>query len=144
MNAPVRLNWMRVMYAANVVGAGVPGFLIVFFPRFAQTYMFGAVAQDGLLFGVTGSVWLAIGLLSMLGLFYPRPLVGIFMVQIVYKSIWIATVGIPLSLQGDPRALPFVISFALVTAGFVYAVPFRALFARAPSTQVASEGLEAR
>ncbi len=118
------------MYAANVVGAGVPGFLVVFFPQFAQAYMFGAVTQDGLLFGVTGSVWLAIGLLSALGLLYPLPLVGIFMVQIVYKTLWIATVGIPLSLQGDPRALPFVIFFALITVGFVYAVPFGALFAR--------------
>ena len=92
--------------------------------------MFGAVVQDGLLFGVTGSVWLALGLLSVLGLFYPLSLVSIFMVQIVYKVIWITAVGIPLTLQGDPRALPFVIFFALVAAGFAYAVPFRYLFGR--------------
>lgn len=133
MNRPVRLTWIRVMFAANIIGGGIPGFLVTFFPEFAERAMFGAVAQDGLLFGVTGSVWLAIGLLSALGLVYPLQMIGVFMVQIVYKTIWILTVGIPLSLQGDPRALPFVIFFALVTAGFIYAVPFRYLFTREAS-----------
>jgi hypothetical protein len=128
MNAPARLTWMKFMYAANVVGAGVPGFLVTFFPESAETYLFGAVAQDSLLFGVTGSIWFAIGLISAFGLRYPLPLAAIFLVQIVYKAVWIAAVGIPLSLQGDPRALPFVIFFALVAAGFAYAVPFRYLF----------------
>ena len=81
MNRPVRFTWIRVMYAANIIGGGVPGFLVTFFPEFAERSMFGAVAQDGLLFGVTGSVWLAIGLLSALGLFYPLPLIGVFMVR---------------------------------------------------------------
>lgn len=130
MNHPVRFTWIRVMYAANIVGAGIPGFLVTFFPQFAETYLFGAVAQDGLLFGVTGSVWLAIGLLSALGLFYPLALVSIFMVQIVYKVIWILAVGLPLTFQGDPHALPFVVFFALVAVGFAYAVPFRYLFGR--------------
>ena len=128
--ALVRLNWIRYMYLGNIVGAGVPGFLVTFFPRFAETYLFGAVAQDGMIFGVAGSIWFAIGLLSALGLRYPLPFVSIFMVQIVYKTVWILAVGLPLSVQGDPRALPFVVFFALVTAGFVYAVPFRYLFAR--------------
>lgn len=128
MNSPVRFTWIHMMYAANIVGAGIPGFLVTFFPRFAERFMFGAVAQDGLLFGVTGSVWLAIGLLSALGLRYPVKLVSIFVVQIVYKVIWILAVGIPITLQGDPRAFPFVAFFALVAAGFAYAVPFRYLF----------------
>lgn len=130
MNTPIRLTWIRVMFAADIVGAGIPGFLVTFFPGFAERVMFGAVAQDGLLFGVTGSVWLAIGLLSALGLVYPLPLIGIFMVQIVYKVIWITAVGIPSTLQGDPRALPFIIFSALISAGFIYAVPFRVLFTR--------------
>ena len=130
MNAPVRLTWMRVMYTTNIVGAGVPGFLVTFFPGLAERHMFGAVAQDGMLFGVTGSVWLAIGLLSVLGLRYPLELAGIFLVQIVYKTVWILAVGLPLSLQGDPRALPFVLFFALISIGFAYAMPFRRLFGR--------------
>ncbi len=130
MNSPIRLTWIRVMYAANIVGAEILGFLVTFFPGFAERVLFGVVAQDGLLFGVTGSVWLALGLLSALGLVYPLPLIGVFIVQIVYKTFWVVAVGIPLSLQDDPRALPFVIFFALVAAGFAYAVPFRYLFGR--------------
>ena len=134
--ALVRLNWIRYMYLGNIVGAGVPGFLVTFFPRFAETYLFGAAPQDRMIFGVAGSIWLAIGLLSALGLRYPLPFVSIFMVQIVYKVIWILAVGLPLTLQGDPRALPFVIFFVLVTAGFVYAVPFRYLFGQGAAVSV--------
>lgn len=35
MNHPVRLTWIRVVYAANIVGAGIPGFLVTFSPGFA-------------------------------------------------------------------------------------------------------------
>lgn len=136
MNSPIRLTWIRVICAANIVGAGISGFLVTFFPRFSKTYLFGAVVQDGSLFGVTGSIWLAISLLFGVGLFYPLPLIGVFMVQIVYKVIWIPSVSIPLTLQGDPRALPFVFFFALVAAGFVYPVPFRYLFGRLEEVQV--------
>lgn len=79
---------------------------------------------------MTGSFWLAIGLLSALGFFYPLSPVSIFMVQIAYKFIWILAVGLPLTLQGDPRALQFVVFFAPVAVGFAYAVPFRYLFGR--------------
>lgn len=79
----VRWTWLRVMYAANIVGAGVPGFLVTFFPGFSEAYLFGGAAQDGLIFGVTGSVWLAIGALSALGLRYPVRLSSLFLVQII-------------------------------------------------------------
>ena len=125
-----KLAWMRLMFAANVVGAGVPGFLVTFLPGFAQRYLFDGVAQDGLVFGVTGSVWLAIGLISILGLRNPAPFAGVFLVQIVYKTVWITLVGLPLMAQGDERAAFFVVFFALVTLGFALAVPWGLLLRR--------------
>lgn len=124
-----RLRWMRVMFAANVLGAGIPGFLVTFFPTFSAQVLFGGVIQDGLIFGVTGSLWFAIGLLSLCALRNPLPFVGIFAVQIIYKLVWIGVVGIPLSLAGDPRALPFTLFFALVVVGFGFALPLRYLLA---------------
>ena len=131
MISPRKLAWMRLMFAANVLGAGIPGFLVTFFPDFAQRYMFGGAAQDALVFGVTGSVWLAIGLISLLGLRYPAQFAGIFLVQIVYKTVWITLVGLPAVAAGDERAPFFVVFFALVTLGFAFAVPWRQQF-RAP------------
>jgi len=102
--------------------------LVTFFPGFAQRYLFDGAAQDGLVFGVTGSVWLAIGLISLLGLRYPAQFAGIFLVQIVYKTVWLIVVGLPAFAAGDERATFFVVFFALVTVGFAFAVPWRQLF----------------
>ena len=131
MITPRKLLWMRLMFAANVVGAGVSGLLVTFFPGFARQYLFDGVAQDGLVFGVTGSVWFAIGLISILGLRNPVPFAGVFLVQIVYKTVWISLVGVPLMASGDERAGFFVVFFALVTLGFAFAVPWSLLFRKA-------------
>lgn len=133
MITPRKVTWMRLMFAANIIGAGVPGLLVTFFPGFAREYLFDGVAQDGLVFGVTGSVWLAVGLISILGLRNPVPFAGIFMVQVVYKTVWITLVGLPAVAAGDERAAFFVVFFALVTLGFAFAVPWSLLFRRAVS-----------
>ena len=122
-----KLAWMRLMFAANVVGAGVPGLLVTFFPTFAQRYLFDGVAQDDLVFGVTGSAWLAVGLISILGLRNPAPFAGVFVMQIVYKTVWISLVGLPAMSSGDERAAFFVFFFALVTVGFAFAAPWSRL-----------------
>ena len=122
-----KLAWMRLMFAANVVGAGVPGLLVTFFPGFARQYLFDGVAQDGLVFGVAGSVWLAVGLISTLGLRNPVAFAGVFVVQIVYKTVWISFIGLPAMASGDERAAFFVFFFALVTVGFAFAAPWSLL-----------------
>ncbi len=126
-----KLTWMRLMFAANVVGAGIPGLLVTFFPGFARQYLFDGVAQDGLVFGVTGSVWLAVGLISILGLRNPVPFTGVFLVQIVYKTVWITLIGLPAMASGDERAAFFAWFFALVTVGFAFAVPWSLLLRKA-------------
>ena len=128
-----QLNVIRAVFAVNILSAGVPGFLIVFFPAFAEANVLGAT-QDLFTTGIAGSVWLAIGVLSVAGLFYPLQLAPIFLVQIIYKSVWIVAVALPLA--GDARALPFIIFFALAVALFIYAVPFRALFGRPAQASV--------
>ena len=107
-----QLNVLRAAFAVNIVAAGVPGFLIVFFPAFAEANVLSAT-QDLFTMGIAGSVWLAIGTLSVLGLFYPLQLAPIFLIQIVYKSVWIVAVALPLLAAGDARTLPFIVFFAL-------------------------------
>ena len=111
-----RLSWM---YAANILGAGVPGGVMIGMPEWALENMF-AGTQDPAMFGMTGAIWLAIGIGSAIGLRYPTLMKGIFVIQMVYKLIWIMTVAIPLMLQGDFNVVPMAIFFALVIAGFGY------------------------
>ena len=93
--------------------------------------------------GIAGSVWLAIGLLSAVGLARPAQIAPILLIQIVYKSVWIVAVALPLLATGDPRALPFVVFFALAIALFAWALPFRALFGRGAAAPVGAVGSSA-
>lgn len=111
--AGVRLGWMRLMYGLNVFLAGVPGLVVLFGPESAMS----SVPQDRLYFGVLGSVWLAIGVLSVFGLRNPLRFAAVFVVQIFYKTIWLAFVLLPLILAGGFRA-----DAAVVTAIFVLAI----------------------
>lgn len=100
-------------------------------PTWAMDSMFGG-AQDRIVFGMTGAIWLAIGLVSLVGLRHPVPLAGIFVVQIVYKSIWIAAVAGPLLAAGDRtgEVLSYVVFFGLVVVLWLAAVPFATLVRR--------------
>ena len=123
-----RWGWMRFMYGLNVLAAGVPGLVILFGP---ESFM-SSVTQDRLYFGVLGSIWLAIGLLSVLGLRNPLQFSAIFPLQVVYKSLWFGVVLLPLAVAGNLRfdALPLVIFFALAIAVGLVATPYTYLFGR--------------
>lgn len=123
-----RWGWMRAMYGINVLAAGVPGLLILFGPD----SLMSSVTQDRLYFGVLGSVWLAIGVLSAFGLRRPLQFSAIFLVQIVYKSLWFGVVLLPLAVTGGLRfdAVPLVIFFALAIAVCLVATPYQYLFGR--------------
>lgn len=123
-----RWGWMRFMYGLNVLAAGVPGLVILFGP---ESFM-SSVTQDRLYFGVLGSVWLTIGLLSIVGLRNPLQLSAIFPLQIFYKSLWFGIVLLPLAIAGELRfdAVPLIVFFALAIAVCLIATPYGYLFGK--------------
>lgn len=127
----IRWCWLRGMDAANVVAAGIPGALIVVAPGWARENMFGAT-QDPVTFGMLGAIWLAIGLLSIVGLRHPVPLAGIFAIQIVDKSVWLAAVALPRLVGGDRLGdvVPFSIFFGVVVACWLVGAPLAHLMGR--------------
>lgn len=110
------LKWA---YTGNILLAGIPGAVMIGLPEWARANMF-AGTQDPAMFGMTGSIWLAIGLGSMIGLRNPQLMKGIFFVQILYKTIWVLTVALPLLLQGNMTVVPMAIFFVLAILGFSY------------------------
>lgn len=85
---------LKFMYFINVLGAGIPGFLIVFFPDFAEKYILWP-GQDLAVMAIVGSIWLSIGLVSVLGIFAPYRFLPVFLVQLIYKSIWLLSYILP-------------------------------------------------
>ncbi len=123
---------MKVLFFANILWAGVPGLLITFFPKFAQSqmlpHMVGSVPQDMMTVRILSSIWLAVGLVSLFGLFNPLPVAGVFVVQTIYKVVWIGVAVLPALLQGETRALPLAIGFVIMIVGFAFAIPWSYLF----------------
>ncbi|MEM9774047.1 MAG: hypothetical protein AAF902_05670 [Chloroflexota bacterium] len=110
---------LRIMFAINLLGGGVPGAVMILAPTWALSNMF-AGTHDPAIFGMTGAIWFAIGIVSILGLFQPNQMKSVFILQMIYKSIWVSAVAIPLMLAGNMTVLPMAIFFVLVVLGWGY------------------------
>ncbi|MEO0605685.1 MAG: hypothetical protein AAF211_29905 [Myxococcota bacterium] len=132
----IRFFGARVMFGANVLGAGVPGLIITAFPHFARTEFFQNDPEP-LTFGMLGAIWLSIGIVSVFGLRDPERFLGVFAVQAVYKTIWVLT-GATALWNVHPEAPAYGIGFGLLAIGFAGAL-MQAW--RRPGSVVTSQGV---
>jgi hypothetical protein len=130
--AAKREQWMRALFAANVAAAGGAGLLVLAAPERARRVLFGGARQDPMTLGVTGSVWLALGLLSAFALRNPRPFAGVLAVQALSTSAWLLSALPRLLRAGERKQLPTAGLFALWDAAALTVLPWRELFGRRP------------
>lgn len=113
---------MRLVYVYNILGAGVVGVVVLLAPRIAAGRIFaGAVTLDAST-SILGSIWLAVGVVSVLGLVFPAEMSAVFLVQLVYKSVWLLGVALPAIVTGKGRSIPPVM--AILFAVWVVVLPF--------------------
>lgn len=100
--------WLRAAYGANIViltpvllglallknGPGVPA-------------LGGAITESEGLRLLVASLWGAILLLSMAGLFAPRLFWPVLLLQVVYKSAWLLIYVLPLWRTSGAAAVPW-------------------------------------
>jgi hypothetical protein len=127
----VRVGWLKAMYLWTIVGAGGFGLLILFLPSMVES-VFGLPAQDPFLRGIIGSLYVAFGILSILGLRSPLKLVPVLFLQLCYKLIWFLAVLLPRLLGGQLPSHAMMLSLIFVTyvVGDLIAIPFSQLFAK--------------
>jgi len=121
----VRWSWLRGMYIYTIVGAGAFGLGILAVPSFMRS-TFGWPTQDPITFGVSGSVYLAFALLSILGLRAPLKFSPLLLLSLCYKVVWFAAVFVPLLITGNfPQyGFLYVAIFASYVIGNLIAIPF--------------------
>lgn len=133
------IKWgrLRFMYWYTIIGAGGFGLGIILIPDKMKS-MFGWPDQDPIIYGITGSVFLAFGILSVLGLRSPLKFVPILLLQLCYKSIWFIGVILPILVSGEfpSYGLLSVIIFATYIGGDLLAVPFSYVFAKETDRQI--------
>jgi hypothetical protein len=131
MNKDMNINWkwLKIMYWYTIIGAGGFGLAIVLYPEAVRS-LFRWPTQDPIVYGVTGSVWLAFAVLSLFGLRSPLKFAPILVLQLCYKSIWLIGVVLPLLLS---RTFPLyailhAVIFISYIIGDLIAIPFRSVF----------------
>jgi hypothetical protein len=130
-NMNVRWGWLKGMYIYTIIGAGGFGLGILVVPGVMRS-IFSWPDQDAIVFGVTGSVYLAFALLSILGLRAPLKFAPVLLLQLVYKVLWFIGLVVPLLIAGAFPAygLLHVVIFATYIVGDLIAIPFPYVFAK--------------
>jgi len=130
-NKNVRWGWLKFMYLYTIFGAGGFGLGIIIIPNLMKS-IFGWPNQDPIVYGVTGSVWLAFGLVSIWGIRSPLKFVPVLLMQLCYKSIWFIGVVLPLLITGKfpMYGLLHVVVMASFIIGDIIAIPFAYLFSK--------------
>ena len=134
----VRWGWLKVMYWYTIVGAGGFGLAMVLFPETVRS-LFGWPTQDPIVYGVTCSVWLAFGVMSIFGLRSPLKFIPILMIQLCYKSIWFIGVVFPLLISGNFPLYGILHVFVMGSyiIGDLFAIPFAYVFSKMDAKDIA-------
>jgi len=130
-NIKVRWGWLKFMYAYTIVGAGGFGLGMIIIPDVMKS-LFNWPDQDPIVFGVSGSLYLTFGLISILGLRSPLKFVPVLGMQLCYKVIWFIGVALPLLVAGEfpTYAVLHVVIFASYIIGDLIAIPFPYVFSK--------------
>jgi hypothetical protein len=127
----IRWGWLRGMYIVTIIHAGGSGLAVILIPNVIQS-IFDSPKQDPIVFGICGSVWVAFGLLSILGLRSPLKFSPVLLLQLSYKVVWFIGVVLPLLTAGNfpAYAIGYVVFFAAYIIGDLIAIPFSYVFAK--------------
>ena len=127
----VRWGWLKGMYIFTIIHAGGSGLGLILIPGTVRS-IFGWPSQDPIVFGICGSVWMAFGLLSILGLRSPLKYSPVLLLQLSYKVVWFIGVLLPVLIAGrfQVYVIAYVVFFAVYIIGDLIAIPFSYVFAK--------------
>jgi len=124
---------LRVLFALDVIGAGVPGLLLLVSSEKAIAWLLADRIAAGSVTALLGCVWLSMGLLAIAGMFRPVTLSPLLLLQLLYKGIWLGTVGATTYWNGgSPPPIMTAVFLAWVIA-VAATLPWRFLFANEDS-----------
>ena len=125
----VRWGWLKFMYIYTLIGAGGLGLGIIFIPSVVQS-LFRFPGEDPVVFGLLGSTYVALGIVSILALRAPLQFAPILLLQLCLKVIWIVAVVGPFLLSGGlpVHAALLLVIFVTYVIGDLIAIPFPYLF----------------
>ncbi len=79
---------------------------------------------------VLGSLWMAILIGSVLGLFYPVPMSSLLLIQVIYKTLWLLVYVLPRLVAGRRGEVPWgmALTFLVIIGSYPWVIPWEQLF----------------
>ena len=111
---------LKLVYVANIIVAGWISISSIFSPRVAASTIFSNAYPVTKVIRLVGCLWLAIAILSILGLWKPIAFSPILLVQLIYKGTWLILVALP-ALKNQKQ---FPDGMAIFFAVWVLILPF--------------------
>ena len=121
---------LKVMYAVTIAIAGGLGIGMLAIPGTTQ-WIFGVDCPQ-VISGLVGSVFVAFALLSILGLRDPIKYAPVLLMQLLYKTVWLCFVALPIMIAGEITVdlIALIAVFVVIVVGDLFAIPFRSIFCR--------------
>ncbi len=121
------MTLMKLMYFANIGVAGAISITSLFYPKIAQRTVFTEAFEYSEAIRLVGALWLAIFLLSIVGLFYPKQMSLVFVFQLIYKSSWLLFAALPAILNNQQYPKSMAIFFVVWVILLPFVIPWKAL-----------------
>lgn len=82
---------------------------------------------------ILGSLWTALLIGSVLGLFCPVPMSPLLLIQVIYKTLWLVVFVLPRLVGGRSGEVPWSISltFLVIVVSYPWVIPWQDLFRHA-------------
>ncbi|MTB50836.1 hypothetical protein [Lewinella sp. W8] len=119
---------MKIMYLANVLVAGWISVSCLFSPKTAQQTVFTDAFAYSESFRLVGALWFAIFVLSALGLFYPRQMALVLVLQLIYKGTWLVVAAAPAIMKEDSYPKGMAMFFLVWVLVLPFVIPWREVF----------------
>ena len=105
---------LKLMYIYTIITTIIFGLSILVMPGlwFSLTDL---TVQNQYIFGIVGSVWLAFGISSILGLRNPMKFIAILVLQFIYKVVWIFLVFLPQLIISGPSIISIILFIVFLT-----------------------------
>ncbi|WP_299215829.1 hypothetical protein [uncultured Aquimarina sp.] len=111
---------LRIIYILNIIVAGQIAISALSNPKNSALTTFGNAYQPTEVIRLIGSLWLAIAILSILGLWKPITFSPVLLLQFIYKGTWLFIVVLPAFRNG----IPFPKTMAMFFVIWVLVLPF--------------------
>ncbi|GAB5399912.1 MAG: hypothetical protein Aureis2KO_14970 [Aureisphaera sp.] len=118
---------IKTVYIANILVATWIGIISLFFPESAADSIFGGFYESNGVIRMVGAIWLAIGIVSVIGLWKPLKMSIVLLMQFMYMSAWLLLVAVPAIFQKQPYPKEIALFFLIWVAILPFVIPWKAL-----------------